>query len=164
MTIDIIDLNDPEYSDLSAIQFAMVRAAQAEKDTVVGEYAGKLEDLFYHFVGRNTARSSALLRETAELEAERDAAVEAIRSELLYQLSAEEIGSMGNEYGPYRYPENPNYNLSFSQRFLVVREYYMKVTGDAKARHEAYRIDTLARTYLGEYYETLYDLLATYVK
>ena len=27
----------------------------------------------------------------------------------------------------YRYPENPNYSLSNSQRFLVVRQYYMGV-------------------------------------
>ena len=47
--------------------------------------------------------------------------------------------------------------------FLVVRSYYMDITSDAEARLVAYAMDSLARTYLGEYYATLYDLLASYI-
>ena len=57
---------------------------------------------------------------------------------------------------------NPNYNLTPSQRFLVVRNYYMQSTEDPDARLAAYAQDTLARQYLGEFYVTLYDLLAAY--
>ena len=39
----------------------------------------------------------------------------------------------------------------------------MEITSDAEARLEAYAMDTLARSYLGEYYATLYDLLASYI-
>ena len=39
----------------------------------------------------------------------------------------------------------------------------MDITSDAEARLEAYAMDSLARTYLGEYYATLYDLLASYI-
>ena len=84
------------------------------------------------------------------------------KEDLLYQLAYEALGSEGDENGPYRYPENPNYNLSPSQRFLVVRNYYMQATDDPDARLQAYAMDTLARQYLGEYYTTLYDLLASY--
>lgn len=85
-----------------------------------------------------------------------------MREDLNHQLAYESIGSEGNENGPYRYPENPNYSLSNSQRFLVVRQYYMGVTTNAEARLQAYAMDTLARSYLGEFYQTLYELLASY--
>ena len=49
-----------------------------------------------------------------------------------------------------------------SQRFLVVRNYYMTITDDPDARLQAYAMDTLAQSYLGEFYATLYDLLASY--
>ena len=37
MTIDIVDLTSPEYSGLSPIQLARVRAAQSKKDKIVKE-------------------------------------------------------------------------------------------------------------------------------
>ena len=37
MTIDIVDLTSPDYSDLSPVQLAMVRAAQSKKDKIVKE-------------------------------------------------------------------------------------------------------------------------------
>ncbi len=163
MTIDIIDLTDPKYADLNAVQLAMVRAAQAEKNKAVAHCEEEIKELFYYFLGRNTARASALSEETEQLRTERDEEVERIREDLLYRLATEALGNEGNEYGPYRYPENPNYGLSYSQRFLIVREYYMSMAGDAASRLEAYRLDTLARTYLGDFYATLYDLLASYV-
>ena len=163
MTIDIIDLGDPQYSDLSPVQMAMVRAAQAKKNTVTARAASEKRELFFLLLGNDNLRSSVRAREEKTIDAQAEAEIEIIREDLLYQLAYEALGSEGNEAGPYRYPENPNYNLSYSQRFLVVRNYYMEVTSDAAARLEAYRIDTLARSYLGEFYETLYDLLASYV-
>lgn len=96
------------------------------------------------------------------IDSEAEAQIEVVKEDLLYQLAYEALGSEGDENGPYRYPENPNYNLSPSQRFLVVRNYYMQATDDPDARLQAYAMDTLARQYLGEYYTTLYDLLASY--
>ncbi len=52
--------------------------------------------------------------------------------------------------------------MSYSERFLVVRQYYMDVTSDPNARLKAFGADTLARSYLGEFYQTLYDLLRSY--
>ena len=89
--------------------------------------------------------------------------MEVVKDDLLYQIAYDLDAGDGNEQGPYRYPENPNYTLPASQRFLVVRSYYMEITSDAEARLEAYAMDSLARTYLGEYYATLYDLLASYI-
>ena len=162
MTIDIIDLTKPEYSSLNAVQLSMVRAAQGKKNKIQKEANEKIHPLFMLVLGNNTARSSAYKVESAAIKQQMEADIEVVVEDLKLQLAYEALGSEGNESGPYRYPENPNYNLSYSQRFLVVRTYYMEVTSDPNARLQAYAMDSLARTYLGEYYQTLYDLLASY--
>ena len=164
MTIDIIDLTDPDYADLNAVQLAMVRAAQVKKDKIVAEADDAVRELFYLLLKNDNARSYVRTKEEARIRAQADAEIEAVREDLLYQLAYESIGSEGNEYGPYRYPENPNYNLTYAQRFLVVRNYYMQVESNPTARLEAFGMDSLARSYLGEFYQTLYEQLASYVR
>ncbi len=162
MVIDIIDLSDENYKNLSAVQLAMVRAAQAKKDKLLSEADELCGELFRMALSNNAVRSTALRDRLAKERADAQRQVEAVRADLLYQIAYEGIGSEGNEQGPYRYPENPNYNLSYSQRFLVVRNYYMQATDDPNARLQAFAMDTLAKEYLGEFYRTLYELLASY--
>lgn len=162
MTIDIIDLTDPEYADLSPVQLAMVRVAQGKKNEILADAAEEKDRLQNQLICNHFARSSVTQYARERIDSEAEAQIEVVKEDLLYQLAYEALGSEGDENGPYRYPENPNYNLSPSQRFLVVRNYYMQATDDPDARLQAYAMDTLARQYLGEYYTTLYDLLASY--
>ena len=162
MTIDIVDLTDEKYADLNAVQMAMVRAAQVKKNEIVAEADEEKASIQRRLVANNFARSYVQVMANARINTAQYKAIEALKEDLDYQLAYESLGSEGNEQGPYRYPENPNYNLTPSQRFLVVREYYMSVTDNPDARLQAYTVDSLARTYLGEYYATLYDLLASY--
>ena len=161
MTIDIIDLTDEKYANLNAVQLAMVRAAQKKKDQIERDALEELAKVDHLLVSNYTARSSIYDAELKRIESDTAAQVETVREDLLYQLAYEDLQSEGNASGPYRYPENPNYNLAPSQRFLVVRNYYMGVD-DPDARLQAYAMDTLAREYLGEFYQTLYELLASY--
>ena len=163
MVIDIIDLNDEAYANLSDVQFAMVREAQARKNEILAAAAEKKQKNLIKMLSRNVARSSVLDDLALEINADAEREVDVVREDLLYRIAYEENFSGGNEQGPYHYPENPNYNLGYPQRFLVVREYYMRVTSNPKARLEAFGMDSLAKTYLGEYYTTLYNLLASYV-
>ena len=162
MVIDIIDLDDPQFGDLSSLQMSMVREAQTKKNEILSQAEEDKGKRFRALLTNNTARSSMLRDLCAQIDAEAERQVEVVREDLLYQLAYEEHFSGGNEAGPYRYPENPNYNLAYPQRFLVVRDYYMHVTTNPEARLEAFGMDTLARSYLGEYYQTLYDLLRSY--
>lgn len=164
MTIDIVDLSSEQYKDLSPVQLAMVRAAQARKDTAVQTAEQEKRNILYLMLTNGTARSLTRTLAEQQVDAALETQIEFIREDLNYQLAYEAIGTEGNENGPYRYPDNPNYNLTPAQRFLVVRNYYMNVTQNAEARLTAYSMDSLARTYLGEYYQTLYDILASYVK
>ncbi len=162
MVIDIIDPNAPEYQNLSNLQLAMIRAAQSEKNEIMAKAAEEKEKIFLKLLKNNMARSSVFGNASEEIDAEAARKVDVVREDLLHRLAYENLYGDGNENGEYRYPENPNYNLDYSQRFLVVRDYYMHVTTNARARLEAYGMDSLARSYLGEFYQTLYDLLASY--
>ena len=162
MDIDIIDLNDEKYQNLSAVQLALVREAQVKKNEIMYDAQQETEELFRLMLSNRAVRSSVIADKQLEISRRAEEEVDVVRDTLMYQLAYEGIGSTGNEYGPYRYPENPNYNLSPSQRFIVVRSYYMTLTDDAEARLLSYSMDTLARQYLGEFYVTLYDLLAAY--
>ena len=162
MKIDIVDLTSDQYKNLSPVQLAMVRAAQVKKDKVVAEADKSKNELKYFMLANNVVRSTALRDANRAIEEQKNKDVEIIKNDLDYQLAYEALGSEGNENGPYRYPQNPNYNLSYSERFLTVRKYYMEITSDPNARLKAFAGDTLARSYLGEYYQTLYELLASY--
>lgn len=162
MTIDIIDLTDPEYSNLSPVQLSMVRAAQVKKNEILAKMNEEVEEMFEVLLSRRFERSTEFRQYKKYMAARADAEIETVKEDLLLQLAYEALGSEGNENGPYRYPDNPNYNLSYSERFLVVRNYYMQATDDPEARLKAFAMDSLARTYLGEFYQTLYDLLASY--
>lgn len=162
MVIDIIDPNAPEYQNLTNLQLAMIRAAQTEKDQILASAEEEKEKVFLKLLKNNMARSSVYRNRCDEIDAEAAGKVDVVREDLLHRLAYESLYGDENENGKYRYPENPNYNLDYPQRFLVVRDYYMHVTANSQARLDAYSMDSLARSYLGEFYQTLYDLLASY--
>ncbi len=162
MTIDIIDLTDPKYTDLSPVQLSMVRTAQAKKNKLLAAAKEEKDEMFQILISNHFARSTSYDMYCKQVDSKAETEIEVVREDLVLQLAYESLGSEGDENGPYRYPQNPNYNLSYSERFLVVRNYYMEATDDPAARLQAYSMDTLARSYLGEFYQTLYDLLASY--
>lgn len=162
MTIDIIDLTDPEFSNLTSLQLSMVYAAQREKDSLVAAGEREKRALFYRMLKAHVVRSAVRTYEEERLDGETARKVDVVREDLIRQLRYESLQNDGNEAGKYSYPANPNYSLTPAQRFIVVREYYMTEVSDPVTRLQAYSIDTLARSYLGEYYQTLYDLLASY--
>ncbi|MCI8500301.1 MAG: hypothetical protein HFE28_06815 [Clostridia bacterium] len=164
MAIDIIDLTSDKYKNLNSLQLAMVRAAQAEKDKVTAAAAQEKQKLVNKLVQQNIVRSTLFEAENSRIDAQTEADVDWLRADLEHRLAYENLQSSGNESGVYSYPSNPNYYLPYSERFLVVRNYYMNRTSDPNARLNAFSMDSLAREYLGEYYQTLYDLLASYCK
>lgn len=163
MVIDILDLDSEEFQNLTSVQLAMIRAAQAKKDKIIASADKKKQAFFKKLLTDNVARSSMREDYATQVDEDAEAEIAVVREDLLYQLAYEGAFSDGNEFGPYSYPENPNYSLAAPQRFLAVRDYYMRVEKDPEARLRAYSMDTLAKSYLGEYYQTLYDLLAAYV-
>ena len=135
MIIDIIDLTDEEYSDLSAVQMAMVREAQEKKNKILAETEQQKEEYLSMLVSNNTAHNTFYALTKARLDADAEEQIAAVKDDLDYQLAYEALGSEGDENGPYRYPENPNYNLTPSQLTMEA----VKRGGDRQALHERIR-------------------------
>ena len=164
MQIDIIDLTEPCYSELSPVQLALVRAAQVKKNKLVSAAEERRRKFKNKLVSNHFSHSLVYKLQQSAFDEELEEEVDILREELLYELAYKTTGSEGNELGPYSYPDNPDYSLTSSQRFIVVRQYYMDLTSDPEARLKAYAGDSLARTYLGDFYQTLYDMLQSYCK
>lgn len=160
--IDIIDLTQEEYQNLNSVQLAMVRAAQAQKDQILAQAEQKKEKAFYTLLKHNVARNTAIPEQNAAIDLAAEKEIDVVREDLVYRLAYSSDLSGGNDYGPYDYPSNPDFNLSPSQRFIVVRNYYMALTSNPAQRLALYEADTLAQSYLGDFYATLYELLASY--
>ena len=164
MEIDIIDLTDPTYAGMTPEMLEMVRKAQKKKNALVAEAYAAKKSLFWKMLKNNVVYSVSREYEEKAIDKRTEKEIAVVKGELDEALSKAGLAFEGNEYGPFRYPDNPNYNLTESQRFLVVRQYYMDLTSDPKARFQIFQEDEFARTYLGNFYRTLYDLLASYCK
>ena len=162
MEIDIVDLTAEEYQNLNAVQISMVRVAQAKKNALLKAAEEKKKAVLRKLVFNRFEYSTLYPAETERIDAEAQEEIRVLQDDLKHQLAYEQLLQTGNENGLYSYPENPNYYLPYNERFLIVRNYYMNRTSDPNARLAAFQGDTLAREYLGEYYATLHDLLASY--
>ena len=58
MTIDIVDLTDPEYSDLNAVQVAMVREAQQKKNEILERAEQQKEEYLSMLIAGDMARNT----------------------------------------------------------------------------------------------------------
>ena len=164
MNVDIIDLEEENFRNLNTLQLAMVYAAQTQKDQIVAAAEAKKTNYLNTLLKHNMSRSTILEDVVAEVDAATETQIAAVKEDLLYRLAYSDRFGDGNEFGPYHYPENPNYKLTYEQRFLVVRDYYMHLNVNAQTRLSLFGLDTLAADYLGYYYQTLYELLKSYTK
>ena len=67
--------------------------------------------------------------------------------------------SGGNGNGNVDAPYRVDYSLSYVDRYIIVRDYYLTIP-DPRERLEKYRTDMVAFDYLGSYYGTLFNYLA----
>ena len=160
MEFDIIELTGEELEKLSTIQTQLLRTAQKNKN----EMRYKLEQdmqLFEKLILTNdTYHSSLIADKRAELEKDFDYKVAVLKEQLEYAMELNEPypdrGDVDEETGYI-----VDYTLSYTDRYVRVREYYLSVE-DAAARMALYSADEVAKKYLGSYYSTLYNVLSTY--
>lgn len=160
MEIDIIDLSLPEYQDLTREQREMVRLAQIEKEALLAADEAEKRKLFYQLLERRTARGTLQRFEAERIGKETEEKIEELRQNLIQQmyLIAENTDEEGKDN--YRYPNKLNMELPPSQRLMVVENYYLNKESDPATRLAIYTMDTVAKSYLGDLYETLYEILA----
>ncbi len=160
MEFDIIELDDDALAAFTNVQMQLLRTAQKSKNSL----RHKLEQdmaLFKKLVYSDGMKNSSLLEQKrAELEEEFDYQVAILAEQLRYALSVNEpypdSGEIDETTGYI-----VDYNLSYTDRYIIVRDYYLSIEDPAE-RMALYTADDVARQYLGSYYSTLYDVLYVY--
>lgn len=160
MEFDIIDLTEEELNKLTTVQMQLLRTAQKKKNELTRKTEQDLA-LFKKLVYTNGMVDSSLLEQKrAELQRNLEYEVGLLTEQLGYGIKLNEpypdIGD-GDESAGYIV----DYTLSYTDRYNIVRDYYLAISNPAE-RMALYSADDMAKRYLGSYYSTLYNVLYTY--
>lgn len=160
MTFDIIDVTEDEVQQFETVRLKLLRTAQQKKDELYHKLQASLEEQKRLIYSNGMASSTLYAQISAELTAEYNYQVEIIREQLLFNLSlgeptnGGETGGSGMDNTGYLV----DYELSYTERYIQVRDYYLTIE-NPNERIALLREDEVARTYLGTYYNTLFNYL-----
>lgn len=160
MTFDIIELEEGELEGFSTIQVQLLRTAQKKKNELLHKMESELELFKSLFLGNGMINSTLYEQKKEELEAEFEYQVEILREQLLYSLEINEPYPEGDE-DREMVGYIVDYTLSYTDRYAIVREYYLSID-DPALRMKLYTDDDVAKRYLGSYYSVLYSVLYNY--
>lgn len=165
MTFDIIDISDEEVEALSVIQLKLLRTAQKTKDEWQRKFEAEMETYRKLLYSQNMEYSTLYQDEYDALNAKLQQDIDILREQLQFNMSLGEPttpddmgGSDGDESAGYPV----DYSLSYIERYVLVRDYYMSIS-DPNERLALYTSDDTARRYLNSYYTTLYNYLVQFV-
>ena len=156
MTIDIISFTNEQFAALDGEQILQIKEAQVKKNKLDRKLQEDMLNEKHRLLDNGTYLSQMWdkycdkLRETYEQE------VELLRESLLFYL---QFSAKPEPEATDSAPYSVDYALEMTDRYIVVRDYYMGAYTDATARVNAFKSDKVARQYLGELYATLYDYL-----
>ncbi len=164
MRFDIIDVTEEQLKEFTSVQLKMLRTAQQKKDDLVYK-ADKEMQMFTNIVLTAGMKNSTLLRDKrTQLDGEVAYQCAIIKDNLIYNLTLNEPPDGGGDGGG---DESAgyivDYSLSYNERYVIVRDYYLSIR-DPDERMALYAADDVAKKYLSSYYATLYNVLATYSK
>lgn len=164
MIFDIINLTWDEVKALNDAQMKLLRAAQKKKNDLVAKAQKELKQ-FRNKINKNGMKHSTLYeRKKFEVEDGLERTCIRIADQLMFEMSLCETKSEGSSGGSSDdSPYLVDYSLSYNERYKIVRNYYLTFK-DPNERMAKYAADEVAKKYLGSYYETLYNILATYEK
>ena len=159
MIIDIISYTETQYAALSAEQLLEVKSAQLKKNTLDRNLQDDLETEKHRLVKNGIFDSGIWDLYKAKLQAVHDAEVEALRESLLFFL---QFSAKPDEEESSASPYAVDYSLTMQERYTVVRDYYMTTYNTPNERLMAFSKDSVAPSYLGEWYSTLYNYLVSF--
>ena len=166
MQFDIIDITEDGLKELSVVQMKMLRTAQQKKDELERKTKKEL-NMFRTLVYTSGMKNSTLIEaKSKELEEELAYQVALLADNLIYNMSLNEPSSgedLGGDGGDESAGYIVDYTLTYNERYIIVRDYYLAIP-DPDERLALYAADDTAKKYLSSYYTTLYNVLATYSK
>ncbi len=166
MQFDIISITEEELKNLSVVQMKMLRTAQQKKDELLYNAEKDLQ-MFRSIIFTAGMKNSTLFEDKrAEIYEEVNYKCAILADNLIYNMSLNEPtsgGDIGGGGGDESAGYIVDYTLSYNERYVIVRDYYLAIP-DPDERMALYSADETAKKYLSSYYGTLYNVLATYSK
>ena len=156
MEIDIIPQS--EYEHLTTAQKRLVRQAQNKKNELQNKTNLEIEAYREKLYAVGMKNSSMLETKRLVLRDELYSLCSRIADDLRFELNSDKSTSGGSGDSETGYLVD--YSLSYYERYVIVKEYYLAIT-DREERMKKYSADDVAKKYLGTYYETLYNVLGT---
>ena len=150
MIIDIIHYTDEQYAALTEEQLLEIKSAQLKKDTLIRKLEKDKALFRQKLVENGIYLSNAYFLECLRMDEECEAQITALRESLLFYLR---FAVRSNSTSIYPI----DYSLSMEERYHSVKQYYLDAYPDASECFNAFKKDNTAKTYLGEFYATLYD-------
>ncbi len=163
MEFNIIAVTEAELEAFTLIQQKLLRTAQKAKNELEHKMQLALVEFEKMLYANNTYRSGLYLAKQAELQQEVDYQVAILREQLIFNMALNEPttdGETGDSGGSEDAGYIVDYELSYLERYILVRDYYMAIE-DVSERMALYAADETAKNYLGTYYSSLYDYLST---
>ncbi|MGN0804195.1 MAG: hypothetical protein ACI4MS_02310 [Candidatus Coproplasma sp.] len=160
MTFDIINITEEEVELLSTVQKKLLRTAQQKKNELYRKLQNQLYELRL-MVSSNGVNNSSVYEQTAkELQSDYDTEIEILTEQLQFNMSLKEPSNGGEtgDSGTDNTGYVVDYELSYLERYIIVRDYYLAIEDPAE-RIALYQADEVAMKYLGTYYNTLFDYL-----
>ncbi|MDE6000906.1 MAG: hypothetical protein K2N33_05895 [Clostridia bacterium] len=164
MEFDIIDITQEEINKLTTVQMKLLRTAQQKKDELYRKAEKELKVYRALTLGAGMKYSSLFSSKQAELQAEINYETAILADNLIYNMSLNEPtsgGDLGESGGDESAGYIVDYSLSYNERYVIVRDYYLAISDPAE-RMALYGADEVAKKYLSSYYSTLYNVLYTY--
>lgn len=160
MTFDIIDITEAEVKTMETVRLKLLRTAQQKKNELYHKLENELAEHKRLMYSNGMENSTLYAQISAELTAEYEYQVEILREQLLFNMSlgepttGGETGGTGMDNTGYLV----NYELSYMERYVQVRDYYLTIE-DPNERIALLRDDEVAIQYLGTFYNTLFNYL-----
>ena len=158
MIFNIIDISEEEIKKLPVEKMKLLRTAQQKKDALVHSVEKELAQYKEKLLTAGMKDSTLYYDKREELELEVSYQCAIIADNLVYAMKLVDISRGEENMDDYYYVVD--YSLSYNERYVIVRDYYLGIK-DKKERMARYSADEVAKKYLGSYYGTLYNVLAT---
>ena len=166
MTFDIVDFTEEELFALSTVQMRLLRTAQQNKDELTALLAADKRSLYAKLAEAGMLNSNIYADKCDELDDEYERQVAVLKDNLIYNMSLNVPGDGDDDAGDTGDGSDASYivdyTLSYLDRYQIVRNYYMSIEDPAE-RLALYGADTVAQSYLGHYYNTLYNVFSQYI-
>ena len=153
MQIDIISYSDKQLALLTDDQIQQVQSAQVKKNRLVRELADKLKQEKRRLINNGLFLSYTWEWTKAYWQELYEEEINWVREGLLFYL---QYAQGFIESAPYEL----DFSLAPTDRFAIVKNYYLEIYPDRQALYNAFEADNVAPRYLGELYKALYDYFA----